>query len=125
MTPDATQVSVVHDGPDPVVGAPVPGHGVHHALGAVGLRGDRRNIFAMFVNDRFFATELQKHVDDNYLFKRHVTLLICDGAAIAHHTGTSGHAVRCSVCACAVVCAVRCARLMCVLCAVCAGDTRL
>ena len=81
--------------------------------------------FAMFVNDRFFATELQKHVDDNYLFKRHVTLLICDGAAIAHNTGTSGHAVRCSVCARAVVCAVRCARLMCVLCAECAGDTRL
>ena len=46
---------------------------------------------ALFVNDEWFVSELQKHVRANYLFKKHVPLLICDGAALGHHAGTSGH----------------------------------
>ena len=100
----ASQVYFVHDDPDSVARARGPEHDIHHAWGIWDCGEKAETFFAMFVHDKFFASELQKYVEDNYLFKRHVVLLICDGAAMAHHAGTSGHAVRCGVCTCLECC---------------------
>jgi hypothetical protein len=70
----------------------------------------------MFVNDTKYAAGFKKFFNDDFGFKRHLALLVCDGSAQSHHCGTSGHSStygcnHCELMPCVHVCLRACVRV--------------